>query len=163
MNPEARDPLPIPSLASATLVLHADFRAFSIDPQLLAALGIVFVLFSAHSFCVKSLQLCLTLCDPMSGSPPGSSVHGILQARMLEWVAIFCPRGSSQPRDLTCVSYVSCTGRRIFTTTAILATVNSDMCSASLRIHMSYADILYPSIKRWNLWRQISCHPHFAY
>ena len=36
----------------------------------------------------KSLQLCLTLCNPMGGSPPGSSVHGILQARTLEWVAI---------------------------------------------------------------------------
>ena len=51
----------------------------------------------------------------------------------------------------------------IFTTSAILATVNSDMCSASLLIHMSYTDILYPGVKRWNLWRQISCHPHFAY
>ena len=36
----------------------------------------------------KSLQLCPTLCDPIDGSPPGSSVHGILQARTLEWVAI---------------------------------------------------------------------------
>jgi len=37
----------------------------------------------------KSLQLCLTLCEPIDGSPPGSSVPGILQARILEWVAIF--------------------------------------------------------------------------
>ena len=37
--------------------------------------------------CAKSLQSCLTLCDPMARSPPGSSVHGILQARMLEWAA----------------------------------------------------------------------------
>ena len=37
---------------------------------------------------VKSLQLCPTLCDPIDGSPPGSCVHGILQARVLEWVAI---------------------------------------------------------------------------
>ena len=37
----------------------------------------------------KSLQLCLTLCDPIDGSPPGSPVPGILQARTLEWVAIF--------------------------------------------------------------------------
>ena len=43
----------------------------------------------------KSLQLCLTLCDPMDCSPPGSSVRGILQARILEWVA----KGSSRPRD----------------------------------------------------------------
>ena len=39
-----------------------------------------------------------TLCDPMEWSPPGSSVHGILQARILEWVAIPSSRGSSQPR-----------------------------------------------------------------
>ena len=54
--------------------------------------------------CAQSLQLCLTLCDSMDCSPPGSSVHGILQARILEWVAISSSRGSSQPRDQTCVS-----------------------------------------------------------
>ena len=40
-------------------------------------------------------QSCLTRCDPMDRSPPGSSVHGILQARILEWVAIFFSRGAS--------------------------------------------------------------------
>ena len=45
--------------------------------------------------------------------PPGSSVHGILQTRILEWVAMPSSRGSSQPRDLTCISYVSCIGKRI--------------------------------------------------
>ena len=40
-----------------------------------------------------------TLCNPMDCSPPGSSVHGILQARILEWVAMPSSRGSSQPRD----------------------------------------------------------------
>ena len=44
-------------------------------------------------------QLCPTLCDPMNCSPPGSSVRGILQAGILEWVAVFFSRGSSQPRD----------------------------------------------------------------
>ena len=48
----------------------------------------------------KSLQLCLTLCDPMDCSPPGSSVHGILQARILEWVAMPTSRGSSGPKRL---------------------------------------------------------------
>ena len=47
----------------------------------------------------KSLQSCLTLCDPMDYSLPGSSVHGILQARVLEWVVMPSSRGSSQPRD----------------------------------------------------------------
>ena len=50
---------------------------------------------------------CLTLCDPMDCSPPGSSVHGILQARILEWVAIFFSRGSSPPRDRTQVSRIA--------------------------------------------------------
>ena len=44
--------------------------------------------------CAKSLQSCLTLCDPMDCSPPGSSIHGILQARILEWVAVTSFRGS---------------------------------------------------------------------
>ena len=47
----------------------------------------------------KLLQLCLTLSDPMDRSPPGSSVPGILQARILEWVARPSSRGSSEPRD----------------------------------------------------------------
>ena len=47
----------------------------------------------------KSLQSCLTLYDPMDCSPPGSSVHGILQARILEWLAMPSSRGSSPPRD----------------------------------------------------------------
>ena len=52
----------------------------------------------------KSLQLCPILCDPRDCSPPDSSVHGILQARMLEWVAMPSSRGSSQPRDRTLIS-----------------------------------------------------------
>ena len=55
-------------------------------------------------------QLCPTLCDPMDCSPPGSSIHGILQARVLEWVAISFSRGSSQPRNRTWVSHII--GRR---------------------------------------------------
>ena len=54
--------------------------------------------------CAKSLQSCLTLCNPMDCSPPGSSVHGIFQARILEWGAAFSSRGSSQSRDPTHVS-----------------------------------------------------------
>ena len=50
---------------------------------------------------------CLTLCDPVDCSPPGSSVHGILQASILEWVAISFSRGSSQPRDRTQISHIA--------------------------------------------------------
>ena len=52
-------------------------------------------------------QLCLTLCDPTGYSPPGSSVHEILQARILEWIAIPFSRESSQTRDQTHVSSIA--------------------------------------------------------
>ena len=58
-------------------------------------------------------QSCLIFCDPMDCRSPGSSVHGISQAGILEWVAISFSRGSSWPRDWTCISYVCCTGRWI--------------------------------------------------
>ena len=61
----------------------------------------------------KSLQSCPTLCDPMDCSPPGSSVRGILQARILDWAAIRSSSGSSRPRDQAQVSYTSCVGRRV--------------------------------------------------
>ena len=57
-------------------------------------------------------QSCPTLCEPMNYSPRDSSVHGILQARILEWVAIFFSRGSSQTRNQT---HVSCIVGRFFT------------------------------------------------
>ena len=63
--------------------------------------------------CVQSLKLCPTLCCPVDCSPPGSSVRGLFQARILEWVAISSSGGSSQPRDQICVSCVSCIGRWI--------------------------------------------------
>ena len=52
-------------------------------------------------------HLCLTLCDPMDCSLPGSSVHGIFQARVLEWIAISFSRGSSRPRDWTKISRIA--------------------------------------------------------
>ena len=61
--------------------------------------------------CTKSLQSCLTLCDPMDYSQPGSSVHAILQARILEWVAMSFSRRSFRPRDPTLLSHVSCVDR----------------------------------------------------
>ena len=65
-------------------------------------------------FCVaKLLQPCLTLCNPINCSLPGSSVHQILQARILEWVAMPSSKASFQPRDRTHVSYISCIGRQL--------------------------------------------------
>ena len=69
----------------------------------------------------KRMFLCAQLfshvwffCDHRDCSPPGSSVHGISQARILEWVVISFSRGSSLPRDRTCLSCVSSIGRQIF-------------------------------------------------
>ena len=67
---------------------------------------------SAKNSLLYCVQLCLILCNPMDCSPPGSSVHGISQARVLEWVAIPFSRGSSQSRDWT---QVSCIAGRFFT------------------------------------------------
>ena len=67
--------------------------------------------------CVLVAQSCPALCNPMDCSPPGSSVHGILQARILRWVAISFSRGSSQPRDQT---QVSCIAGRYFTVWATM-------------------------------------------
>ena len=71
-------------------------------------------MYSAAIGCVLCFitQSCPTLHDPMDCSLPSSSVHGILQARILEWVAMPSSRGSSQPRDGTQVSHIAC---RFFT------------------------------------------------
>ena len=63
--------------------------------------------------CAKSLQSCLTCCNPVDCSPPGSSVHGISQARALKWVAIPISSGSSWPRGQAYVSCVSWIGREV--------------------------------------------------
>ena len=55
----------------------------------------------------KLLQLCLILCGPMDYSPPGSSVHGILQARILEWIALLPPRDLSDPGIKPAPSFIS--------------------------------------------------------
>ena len=65
---------------------------------------------SLQRICVKFLPSCPTLCDRRDCSLPGSSVHGILQAKILQWVAMSSSRGSSWFRDRTHVCYVSCTG-----------------------------------------------------
>ena len=66
--------------------------------------------------CCLVAKLCLTLFDPMDCSPPGSSVHGISQERIMEWVAMPSSRGSSRPRDRTHISCVSYTVGGFFTT-----------------------------------------------
>ena len=79
-------------------------------------------------------QSCPTLCDSMDGNLPGSAVHGIFQARILEWAAISFSRGSSQPRDWT---RVSCIADRCFTVLATSIQFNRSVVSDSLPPHES--------------------------
>ena len=65
----------------------------------------------------KSLQSCPALCDPLDCCLPNFSVRRIFQARVLEWVAMPCSRGSSRSRDRTCVSWI---GRQVFFTTSAI-------------------------------------------
>ena len=104
-----------------TLLLGTDFSALlgSLrDQNLDSVLGAIVAVFSDNHMwlsllspipCMhaKLLRSCLTLWDTMDRSLSGSSIHGISQARILEWVAISFSRGSSWPRDWTCISYVS--------------------------------------------------------
>ena len=70
------------------------------------------ILLRLHT-CAKSLLSYLTLCNPMDCSPPVSSIHGMVQARILEWVAMLSSGGSSLPRDWIYVSYIFSIGRQI--------------------------------------------------
>ena len=63
----------------------------------------------------QSLQLCLNLCHPIDYSPPGYSVHGILQARILAWVARPSSRVSAQTSVQICISCVTCIAGSFFT------------------------------------------------
>ena len=77
--------------------------------------GIESVFYNNYAMLCLVTQLCLTLCDPMDYSPPCSSVHGILQARTPERIAILFSKGSSWPRDQTRMSWVSCIAGRFCT------------------------------------------------
>ena len=96
---------------------------------------------SLNAECLVS-QLCLTLCDPMDYCPPGSSVHGISQARKLEWVAISSSKGSYRPRDWTGVSCIFCIGRQIFYRWATWEAPKSH-CSPSDMLGLSHLSALF--------------------
>ena len=85
----------------------------------LAELQVMAILFTYDKILISQIisMMCVCVCvysaasvvsDPMGCSPPGSSVHGILQARILEWVSMPTSRGSSQSRGQTCIFYISC-------------------------------------------------------
>ena len=97
-----------------------------------------FSLHMQHATCMHA-QSCPILCDPMDCSPPGSTVHGIFQIRILEWIAISSSRESSWTRDSSHISYVSCIGRWILyhwaTWEAPKTLLISDTSSASPHPH----------------------------
>ena len=97
--------LPHPGIKPMSLVANALAGRFFYHLSHVQSLGMGY----------KAEHPTLTLCNPMDCGPPGSSVHGILQAKILEWVAISSSRGSSQPRDSTSITCVSCMGGRSFT------------------------------------------------
>ena len=100
----------------------------------LLVLSISSVIYFVLKVKVKSL-MCPILCNPVDCSPPGSSVHGILQARILEWVAISFSRGCSQPRDQTQVSHI--VGRYFLPSEppgkSLVIPVKSNPCSYGLK------------------------------
>ena len=89
----------LPPVSSRSLMVSGLTVRYLIHFELIFVCGVRCV----HA---KSLQLCPTLCDPMDHSLPGSSIHGILQARILEWFAISFSKGLSHPRGRACVSYL---------------------------------------------------------
>ena len=98
-----------PSLWGYPQKLSALLKLIFIGVQLLYNVMLV----SARMHACSVPELCPTLCDSLDCSPLGSSVLGISQARVMEWVAISSSRGSSQARDWTCISCISCIGRQI--------------------------------------------------
>ena len=86
------------------------------DIKIILKLKLFLFPFKFHKFVCVCSQSYSTLCSPMACHTPGSSVHGIFQARIGEWVATSYSRGSSQPRDWTHVSCISCIASWLFTT-----------------------------------------------
>ena len=114
----------------------------------------------------EGAQSCPTLCDPVDCSPPGSSVHGILQAGILEWVAISFSRGSSWPKDRTQVSRIA---GRLFNFWA-----TRGFCHTTVQISCNYTHIpslqsltpflpSHPSSLSQSAWLGSPCHTATSY
>ena len=112
----------------------------------------VFISVCMLCLCAQSLQSCPTLCDSVDWSPPGSSVLGVLQARILEWFAMSSSRGSSGPRDWTWVSCVFCCAGRFFTTEPQR---NPPIC---ISVPCNFKFLSPTFLLRFQLFFQISAH-----
>ena len=95
---------------------------------------------------------CPALCDPMDCCPPGSSVRGILQARMLEWAVISSSRGSSLSRDQTCISCDCCIDRQIIPEPLEKPSINkTQSITPEHRSQARVANILFCCLQTWFL------------
>ena len=101
------------ALGSERRVLSSGWSGNSQKVLFLEAVNLNVFKTEYSAFCVLNRFSHVQLCDPVDCRPPGSSCPRDSQARALEWVAVPFSRGSSQPRDRTCVSYISCIGRWI--------------------------------------------------
>ena len=107
--------------------------------------------------CVLVAQLCLTLCDPMDYSPPGSSICGIFQARILEWVAIPFSRGSSQPRDQT---HISCIAGRFFATLVTHFSCETMLWWTFCSFIFDHEDVIDWINQKWSLFCAVMAREH---
>ena len=102
---------------------------------------------------LTQLASCVWLCSPMNFSQPGSSIHGILWARIPEWVTISFSRGSFWPRDQTCISDISCTGQQILYHWATLEAPMSWHFSLFLILYLTayyfYLNLNVSSLCKW--------------
>ena len=104
-------------------------------------------------------QWCPTLCDPVDCSLPGSSIHGILQARILEWVAISFSRGSSRRRDRTQVSHIG--GRRFnLWATREAPIMNKAGIKSGFCVDISF-QLLWINVRVSNCW--ITCYTYVCF
>ena len=105
--------LPMPGVKPSSLMSPALADRFFTTSATWEAKTLTFLIEGEMCMRAEPLQSCPTLCDSVDCSQSGFSVLGILQARILEWIAMLFSRGSSWPRDWTCISYVSCIARQV--------------------------------------------------
>ena len=110
----------------------------------------------------KSLQSCLSLCSPIDCSPPGSSVRGILLARILQWVALPSSRRPSLPRDGTLTSYVSCIGRLVLCQEHHLGSSSRFISKDSLMTMVERVSPREADEKARLQWNALACMPSLS-
>ena len=117
----------------------------------------------AYTGLSEAARSCPTLCDPMDCSLPGSPVHGIFQARVLEWVAISSSKVSSRPRDRT---QVSCIAGRHFTVWATREAPNIHTAQAFtlllLLLHWLCYSLCVDHNKLWNILKELGIPDHLT-